>query len=62
MDNWGSIIIPELVVIVFPMRHKPLQALLGTVMLWCLCPGGGPVEAKGFGNVRTVAMASTIAV
>lgn len=61
MNNRGSIVVAEFVVRVFPMRHKPLQALLRAIVFWCLCLGGGLVEAKGFGNVRTVAMASVIA-
>lgn len=28
MDNRGRIVVAEFVFIVFPMRHKPLQALL----------------------------------
>lgn len=58
----GSIVVTEFVASVFSMRYKPLQALLRTIVFWCLCLGGGPVEAKGFRKVRTVAVASAVAV
>lgn len=62
MDYRGSIVVAKFIISVFPMRYKTLQALLRIIMFWCLCPGSGPVKAKGFGKVRTVVMASFMTV